>query len=98
MSLLVHEPHKRRVRPGPYEGSDIITLRIADGEVTSYRNNEFSDEWQADGEGIHTFHLWMTENHPEGYDGFYYTYTDEANLNFWKKNIPLLLASEEATG
>jgi hypothetical protein len=40
----------------------------------------------------------MTEYHAEGYDGFYYNYTDEANLNFWKKNIPLLLASEEATG
>ncbi|HEX2369351.1 MAG TPA: hypothetical protein VHM94_08980 [Acidimicrobiia bacterium] len=66
--------------------------------MTSYTNNQFSDEWQAEGEGLDRFYLWMVENHPEDAESFYYNYADEANLNFWKKYIPLLLASEEAAG
>jgi hypothetical protein len=81
----------------PYEGSD-VTLSITDGEVTSYANNEFSDEWQAEDGRLYMFHNWMIENHPEDAEDFYYSYTDEADLNFWKKYIPLLLASEDAAG
>jgi hypothetical protein len=82
---------------GPYEGSD-VTLRIADGEVISYTNHEFSDEWQAEDGGLYMFFGWMIENHPEDFDGAYYNYGGEANLNFWKKYIPLFLAREEAAG
>jgi hypothetical protein len=80
----------------PYEGSE-VTLLIADGEVTSYTNNEFSDEWEAEDGALGMFFNWMIENHPEDRRR-HYNYTDEANLNFWKKYIPLLLASEEAAG
>jgi hypothetical protein len=43
------------------------------------------------------FYEWMVENYPEDAESFYYNYRDEANLDFWKKYIPLLLESEEAS-
>jgi hypothetical protein len=81
----------------PYEGS-AVTLRIANGEVTSCRDNAFTDEWEAEDGGLWMFFNWMIENHPKDADSFYYNYMDETNLNFWKKYIPLLLASEQAAG
>ena len=80
----------------PYEGSS-VNLQIRDGVVVWYDNIEFSDEWQGDGGGLERFHDWMVENHPEDAESFYYNYTDEANLDFWKEYIPLLLDSEEAS-
>ncbi len=79
----------------PYEGSD-VTVRIADGEVTSYQNNEYGDEWE-DG-GLDMFYVWAIANHPDDFDGAYYNYRGDLNLDVWKKYIPLLLASEEAAG
>jgi hypothetical protein len=81
----------------PYEGSS-VTLRVEDGVVVDYSNHAFTDEWQ--GDGIGRFYDWLTENYPdeERAETFRYNYSDEANLDFWKEYIPLLLESEEASG
>ena len=75
----------------PYPGST-VSLAIVDGEVTSFTNKENTNAWQ--GEGLGMFYQWMIENYPADAEGFYYNYTDEANLNFWKKYMPLFLESE----
>ena len=82
----------------PYEGS-AARFRIVDGVVVDYSDDEFSDDWQGDGGGLERFHDWMVENFPaeDRAESFYYNYTDEANLEFWKEYIPLLLDSEEAS-
>jgi hypothetical protein len=78
----------------PYPGS-FVQMAIVDGEVTSFIHLQHSDAWQAEGGGLGMFYKWMVVNHPEDADSFYYNYTDQANLDFWKTYMPLFLASEE---
>jgi hypothetical protein len=72
-------------------------LRIEDGEITSFQNNEYSDVWQGPTGGLGVFYTWMVENFPEDEraESFYYNYTDQANLDFWKQYIPLFLADSD---
>jgi hypothetical protein len=76
-----------------------VSLRIDDGVITQFADNAQTDAWHGEGGGLDMFYVWMVENYPdeERAENFYYNYTDEANLDFWKQYIPLLLASPEAS-
>jgi hypothetical protein len=78
---------------GPYAGSSVI-LRINDGRITSFTNDEVTKEWH-EGGALDLFYEWMVTNYPDEVrvENFFYHYSDEANLDFIKEYIPLLLAS-----
>jgi hypothetical protein len=78
---------------GPYAGSSVI-LRINDGRITSFTNDEATKEWH-EGGALDLFYEWMVTTYPDEVrvENFYYHYSDEANLDFIKEYIPLLLAS-----